>query len=93
MSTGISRGRSEKATKALLTAFAIASILWLSLIGVVMSTDTTPVSFGKDSINNHGDEVTIRTRKLLGNPTMDINYMSKRRVPNGPDPIHNRHLL
>ncbi|XP_039068786.1 uncharacterized protein LOC120215071 [Hibiscus syriacus] len=21
---------------------------------------------------------------------MDLNYMSKRRVPNGPDPIHNR---
>ncbi|KAK8477307.1 hypothetical protein V6N13_090354 [Hibiscus sabdariffa] len=23
-------------------------------------------------------------------PKQDLNYMSKRRVPNGPDPIHNR---
>ncbi|OMO57260.1 hypothetical protein CCACVL1_25875 [Corchorus capsularis] len=23
-------------------------------------------------------------------PQLDLNYMSKRRVPNGPDPIHNR---
>ncbi|XP_041009970.1 uncharacterized protein LOC121254074 [Juglans microcarpa x Juglans regia] len=23
-------------------------------------------------------------------PELDLNYMSKRRVPNGPDPIHNR---
>uniref|UniRef100_A0A6N2MTG1 Uncharacterized protein n=1 Tax=Salix viminalis TaxID=40686 RepID=A0A6N2MTG1_SALVM len=24
---------------------------------------------------------------------MDLNYVSKRRVPNGPDPIHNRYTL
>lgn len=24
---------------------------------------------------------------------LDFNYMSKRRVPNGPDPIHNRFVL
>ncbi|KAE8688290.1 serine/threonine-protein phosphatase PP2A catalytic subunit-like [Hibiscus syriacus] len=26
----------------------------------------------------------------LVHPRMDLNYMSKRRVPKGPDPIHNR---
>ncbi|XP_039045033.1 CLAVATA3/ESR (CLE)-related protein 25-like [Hibiscus syriacus] len=26
----------------------------------------------------------------VAHPKQDLNYMSKRRVPNGPDPIHNR---
>jgi len=63
------------------------------LIGVVTSRAATPILFSKDSIKNHVDEVTIGRGKLLGTPRMDINYMSKRRVPNGPDPIHNRYAM
>ncbi|KAK8529497.1 hypothetical protein V6N13_102411 [Hibiscus sabdariffa] len=29
-------------------------------------------------------------KSTLVHQRMDLNYMSKRRVPNGPDPIHNR---
>ncbi|CAL5188829.1 unnamed protein product [Lathyrus oleraceus] len=36
----------------------------------------------------HDDEQVV----VVGNhdAQLDFNYMSKRRVPNGPDPIHNR---
>ncbi|XP_057948495.1 CLAVATA3/ESR (CLE)-related protein 25 [Malania oleifera] len=36
------------------------------------------------------EEVIIRERKLAASSELDLNYMSKRKVPNGPDPIHNR---
>lgn len=39
----------------------------------------------------HDDEQVV----VVGNhdAQLDFNYMSKRRVPNGPDPIHNRFLF
>ncbi|TXG56399.1 hypothetical protein EZV62_017712 [Acer yangbiense] len=33
---------------------------------------------------------SLGREKYLNAPELDLNYMSKRRVPNGPDPIHNR---
>ncbi|KAK2636340.1 hypothetical protein Ddye_031136 [Dipteronia dyeriana] len=33
---------------------------------------------------------SLGREKHLNAPELDLNYMSKRRVPNGPDPIHNR---
>ncbi|XP_043724709.1 CLAVATA3/ESR (CLE)-related protein 25 [Telopea speciosissima] len=32
----------------------------------------------------------IGTYAPVVHPDLDLNYMSKRQVPNGPDPIHNR---
>lgn len=37
-------------------------------------------------------KATRRNGPIL-HPELDPNYMSKRRVPNGPDPIHNRYLV
>lgn len=37
-------------------------------------------------------KATRRDGPIL-HPELDPNYMSKRRVPNGPDPIHNRYYL
>lgn len=31
-------------------------------------------------------------KKLASVHNTDLNFMSKRKVPNGPDPIHNRYL-
>ncbi|XP_030499099.2 uncharacterized protein LOC115714513 [Cannabis sativa] len=61
------------------------------------TTSTTPhtksnlaptESAGKIKGNDH---VVVVGKEKLAHPKLDlINYMSKRRVPNGPDPIHNR---
>ncbi|KAA0045398.1 hypothetical protein IC582_005881 [Cucumis melo] len=34
--------------------------------------------------------VVVGGGKVADHPEWHLNYMSKRRVPNGPDPIHNR---
>ncbi|KAK0572942.1 hypothetical protein LWI29_000722 [Acer saccharum] len=39
---------------------------------------------------NRVDMDSLGREKYLNAPELDLNYMSKRRVPNGPDPIHNR---
>ncbi|XP_019423225.1 PREDICTED: CLAVATA3/ESR (CLE)-related protein 25-like [Lupinus angustifolius] len=36
------------------------------------------------------EEVIGGDNKHVKNEELDFNYMSKRRVPNGPDPFHNR---
>ncbi|XVF44117.1 hypothetical protein PTKIN_Ptkin02bG0094700 [Pterospermum kingtungense] len=36
------------------------------------------------------EKVVGRGKSRVEHPQLDLNYMSKRRVPNGPDPIHNR---
>ncbi|KAE8698886.1 Phosphatase 2A-2 [Hibiscus syriacus] len=35
-------------------------------------------------------KVLGKGKSSVAHPKQDLNYMSKRRVPNGPDPIHNR---
>lgn len=42
---------------------------------------------------NHAHVMAGRDQKqLVDHPELDLNCMSKRRVPNGPDPIHNRYV-
>ncbi|GMI87815.1 CLAVATA3/ESR-RELATED 26 [Hibiscus trionum] len=35
-------------------------------------------------------KVLWKGKSSVAHPKQDLDYMSKRRVPNGPDPIHNR---
>lgn len=35
---------------------------------------------------------SIGKQRQAGHRDFDLNYVSKRRVPNGPDPIHNRYV-
>ena len=94
---------SNATTDRLLRAIAIAGFLWLSLTGVAARRSrTTPFLSHNDGNLHHNsrefdDELvsTIGRGKLhvVAPPKMDANYMvSKRKVPAGPDPIHNRFL-
>ncbi|XP_050374088.1 uncharacterized protein LOC126791656 [Argentina anserina] len=56
-------------------------------IGSTKSTHMTPSS--ASSYQFSGTSMKPEDQKLV-HPELDLNYMSKRRVPNGPDPIHNR---
>ncbi|GAB4839883.1 hypothetical protein Ancab_020592 [Ancistrocladus abbreviatus] len=58
-------------------------LLWLA--GVIASRETRASVVAPPSHL----EVTGQGR-LVVQPKMDFNSMSKRKVPNGPDPIHNR---
>lgn len=75
-------GRGRRAFKALFGALALVVFIWLVFAGVLdaggMNTTTT---------------TTVKLRPEGSFKPLDrtnLNYMSKRRVPNGPDPIHNR---
>ncbi|XWS22523.1 hypothetical protein CRYUN_Cryun29cG0043700 [Craigia yunnanensis] len=46
-------------------------------------------STGKLQQEEHVKELG-RAKSSVVHPRQDLNYMSKRRVPNRPDPIHNR---
>ncbi|KAF5746659.1 hypothetical protein HS088_TW06G00831 [Tripterygium wilfordii] len=70
-----------------------------SVRGSTISTSSSrrrAVLMGRTS-PRHDEEVVRgnkgKQKELVFNPELDLNYMvRKRRVPNGPDPIHNRKL-
>ncbi|KAJ6721853.1 CLAVATA3/ESR (CLE)-RELATED PROTEIN 26 [Salix viminalis] len=86
--------------KVLLGGIATLSFVLLLLVGALESGATSETTTSRlasaqatqinDLKDEHEKEV-IGREKLVYNSELDLNYMmSKRRVPNGPDPIHNR---
>ncbi|XP_010255670.1 PREDICTED: CLAVATA3/ESR (CLE)-related protein 25-like [Nelumbo nucifera] len=57
--------------------------------GFITITTTTKIAT-PSTASSKQFEVMIGRDKPAVHPDLDPNYMSKRRVPNGPDPIHNR---
>ncbi|KGN47786.1 uncharacterized protein LOC101209880 [Cucumis sativus] len=81
------------------------SLLLMAFIWLLLANGSCqrkePVVVGKvttatgDEISGISKETTVavgggRGGKVVDHPEWHLNYMSKRRVPNGPDPIHNR---
>lgn len=87
-------GSSRKTTiscfwKLLFRALAVVGFIWILLVGM---GGMKPASFVAESAGHIKDSDVVGREKLV-HPQRDINYMSKRRVPNGPDPIHNRYVF
>ncbi|XP_048136203.1 uncharacterized protein LOC115756433 [Rhodamnia argentea] len=81
--------------KFLLRALAALSLVWLLVFAAAEaagSRGAAPNPPLKDWSEGKAtnSEVMDGEKKLAFRPQSDFNYMSKRRVPNGPDPIHNR---
>ncbi|GLT41599.1 hypothetical protein SLA2020_156510 [Shorea laevis] len=81
--------------KAMFGGLAVPGIILLLLVGALQPSDgrktkttlmTTSMKWSEKE--EHGK--VLGRHKSLVLTELDINYMSKRRVPNGPDPIHNR---
>ncbi|KAJ6351613.1 hypothetical protein OIU85_005448 [Salix viminalis] len=65
----------------------------LLLVGALESGATKRTQTGVDSsdLKHHEDLLIGREKQLVYDPELDLNFvMNKRKVPNGPDPIHNR---
>lgn len=84
--------------KVLLAAVATVMLVLILLVGALESgatkmttrTQTVLDRVAKDDLKHH-EELIGRDQKLVYNPELDLNFvMNKRKVPNGPDPIHNR---
>ncbi|KAJ9683531.1 hypothetical protein PVL29_019208 [Vitis rotundifolia] len=79
----------SRVLRILFGALVFWGLIWFSYVGVIANQATKPVI----TISSTGN---FKHMKLIGrerhavHQDWDLNYVSKRRVPNGPDPIHNR---
>jgi hypothetical protein len=75
---------------------AVVGFILVLLVGTLDSTTTQGGGLGSTetttTTSSSTTEFSGRDHQKLVNPELDLNYMSKRRVPNGPDPIHNRYV-
>ncbi|XP_057528864.1 uncharacterized protein LOC130807610 isoform X2 [Amaranthus tricolor] len=96
----MSRRRLDWSIKGLLRLILLVSFVWLSLVGLLAYGDqaksTKILHNNNNNVNKHDqhvkheESVTIGRGKVIAHSEVDFNYMSKRKVPSGPDPIHNR---
>ncbi|KAL5980687.1 hypothetical protein ACLOJK_028596 [Asimina triloba] len=60
-------------------------------MAAVKSATTTSSASATTRGSFMDSEDVVGRRRLHDHDPMNLNYMSKRKVPNGPDPIHNRY--
>ncbi|KDP45436.1 hypothetical protein JCGZ_09685 [Jatropha curcas] len=83
-------GSGNRVLRAIFGAGVLLGVIWLLCVGILANqatkmTRTAVVSTGPFE---HW-KLTGRGKHHI-HQDLDLNYVSKRRVPNGPDPIHNR---
>ncbi|KAK8673568.1 hypothetical protein V6N13_111895 [Hibiscus sabdariffa] len=85
-------GKSERALKFLFGVAVLVGVVWLLFVGIVAnraSATKKPITVPSTRVFKHLEFVA--KGKLNSHQDFHFNYVSKRRVPNGPDPIHNRY--
>ena len=101
MGGGSGSSSSSLSFKTLFGTLIVLGFILVMLVGTLQSegnkTKTTLTTDDDQSSSSTGklqqeEQVKVlgRGKSRLVHPQLDLNYMSKRRVPNGPDPIHNR---
>ncbi|XP_021647175.2 CLAVATA3/ESR (CLE)-related protein 25 [Hevea brasiliensis] len=84
-------GSGRRALRALLGAILFVGVIWFLCVGISanhatrMTRRATVVSTG-----TFEHSILIGRGRHPRHKDLDLNYVIKRRVPNGPDPIHNR---
>ncbi|KAL3720202.1 hypothetical protein ACJRO7_005088 [Eucalyptus globulus] len=90
------RNNNIRASRALYTALAFLGLIWFLSSGIHMSrtakSATVPLPVPPSV------QVSGRTKPLTrdGDPAyrdLNLNFVIRRRVPSGPDPIHNRAVI
>ncbi|XP_038891924.1 uncharacterized protein LOC120081268 [Benincasa hispida] len=79
--------------KVLLGAVVVGLFVWLLIVGSLPPGRTTSRRPAAES-EVEGSHVMKQAEELANNnhPKLDPNFMSKVKVPKGPDPIHNRRI-
>ena len=70
-----------------LLVMGLVSLLVLGSLGSGEGTIHPTTQWSQERVKH---ERVVGRDKPVDSAELDFNYMSKRRVPNGPDPIHNR---
>lgn len=76
--------------RALAVVGLVCLLVFGSLVSGVEGTRQQPTTTQWTEKRLKNEQVVGTTDKGVNHADLDFNYMSKRRVPNGPDPIHNR---
>lgn len=86
-------GGSSVPFRVLVVAIAALGFACLLLIATLQTGPTKSTARTVEATASFKLDADIGREKLIYDPELDINYMmSKRKVPNGPDPIHNRYI-
>ncbi|KAL7232444.1 hypothetical protein ACSBR2_010466 [Camellia fascicularis] len=85
-------GGRGRVLRALLGAVFFMGFIWFLFVGVLASrvSRTTTTTIHESTAKSDELLKLIAKERQVGHWDLDPNYESKRRVPNGPDPIHNR---
>ncbi|KAA8530294.1 hypothetical protein F0562_005003 [Nyssa sinensis] len=85
-----SMGGRGKVLSASIGAVSFMAFIWFLFVGVLSNWETKTTTVTIPSTSNPKLLKLIGTERHAVYRDLDLNYVSKRRVPNGPDPIHNR---
>ncbi|KAK8497464.1 hypothetical protein V6N13_052950 [Hibiscus sabdariffa] len=84
-------GKGGKALKFLFGVAVLVGLAWLLFFGIVADRATaTTMSIKASSTREFKRWEFVAKAKINSHHDFHFDYVSKRRVPNGPDPIHNR---
>ncbi|XAR64987.1 hypothetical protein NMG60_11008903 [Bertholletia excelsa] len=82
-------GGGRRVVKGMFGALALMGLVWLVLVEAGEAYTTSTIS-PQPAGSFQNVEVVGKEKVSTHEHVSDLNFMSKRRVPNGPDPIHNR---
>ncbi|XP_010272153.1 PREDICTED: CLAVATA3/ESR (CLE)-related protein 25-like [Nelumbo nucifera] len=86
-----SMGYASRCSRVLFGAFVfVCFVAILCCVEIVAGGGITTVEIATPSTRSLKHLEVLTSERPSVQPDLDLNYMSKRRVPNGPDPIHNR---
>lgn len=80
---------SGRISRGLLQALLVLGFLCLLCFGM---TSNQPRRLATSTVLSSKSFGLIGKQRIAGHHASHIHYVSKRRVPNGPDPIHNRYI-
>ncbi|XVF16514.1 hypothetical protein REPUB_Repub10bG0037800 [Reevesia pubescens] len=84
-------GRGGRALRFLFVVTVLVGVIWLLFVCIIANHATLmtkPVMVSPSRDFKHWE--FVGRDRLNFHQDFHLNYVSKRRVPNGPDPIHNR---
>ncbi|GAV73083.1 hypothetical protein CFOL_v3_16570 [Cephalotus follicularis] len=83
-------GRSGRISRVLFAAVILVGFTWFFFVGILADHATRTTTKVLPSTGNFKHWVSVGRDKHFVHQHIKLNVVSKRRVPSGPDPIHNR---
>ncbi|XVF58175.1 hypothetical protein PTKIN_Ptkin07bG0042300 [Pterospermum kingtungense] len=84
-------GRGGRALRLLFGVTVLVGIIWLLFVGIIANHATAMTkSLMVPSTRDFKSWNFVGQERRNSHEDFHLNYVSKRRVPSGPDPIHNR---